>query len=551
MKMDIRIRMFRGSREGGAGAVMRMRRCLPAFAAVFLAAGCQAPAPRARALKRVAPTTQPAQAARLALGEADIEPIWREALPVDLPTVARVAGADNLDIQQARQRIAAAQGNYESRIGSLFPVLAPTALFEHVEGTVRATPGALVGVGFNTFSASITLQLILSPGQVIYDIVAAGKRLEATHEALWGLRQDVLRRAANQYYELLLSQARVHAARDSLAQTRELLRIARLRVEKGVGVPADELQAEARMAQRQQELVIEINRFHSASVDLASTLHLDPTVTLVPNQREIVQTVLVDAAIDVGELLSLAMDHRSELQEFRQLADAAGADTKSNWWKWLGPQFSLGYQIGGITGHSSRSDQGSGVPGNLVINPFSPTGSFSSNPGANGLIKEAILNASKRGAGRSDETFGFKSQQKASAGVGWRLSVSALGEQKTNQALERQASLAFHQTVDQIKAQVVRARQTGLAAEKLIGAARRQVSAAQEAVRLTEANLAAGMAVTLDVLVAEDSLAQARRQYADAVVRFNQAQVDLIAALGLISLEAIGQAGNNIESNSA
>ena len=131
------------------------------------------------------------------------------------------------------------------------------------------------------------------------------------------------------------------------------------------------------------------------------------------------------------------------------------------------------------------------------------------------------------------------------------MSVSALGEQKTNQALERQASLAFHQTVDQIKAQVVRARQTGLAAEKLIGAARRQVSAAQEAVRLTEANLAAGMAVTLDVLVAEDSLAQARRQYADAVVRFNQAQVDLIAALGLISLEAIGQAGNNIESNSA
>ncbi len=69
---------------------------------------------------------------------------------------------------------------------------------------------------------------------------------------------------------------------------------------------------------------------------------------------------------------------------------------------------------------------------------------------------------------------------------------------------------------------------------ELIGLANQQVVAAAEALRLTQANLQAGTMTTLDVLQAQDAASQARLRYAEAVVRYNQSEVDLLASLGLI-----------------
>ncbi|MCH8054394.1 MAG: hypothetical protein IH895_10055, partial [Planctomycetes bacterium] len=44
----------------------------------------------------------------------------------------------------------------------------------------------------------------------------------------------------------------------------------------------------------------------------------------------------------------------------------------------------------------------------------------------------------------------------------------------------------------------------------------------------------AGTMTTLDVLQAQDAASQARLRYAEAVVRYNQSEVDLLASLGLI-----------------
>ena len=47
------------------------------------------------------------------------------------------------------------------------------------------------------------------------------------------------------------------------------------------------------------------------------------------------------------------------------------------------------------------------------------------------------------------------------------------------------------------------------------------------------------LTTTLDVLQAQDAATQARLRYARAVVSYNQAQVNLLAALGLISEESL------------
>ena len=51
---------------------------------------------------------------------------------------------------------------------------------------------------------------------------------------------------------------------------------------------------------------------------------------------------------------------------------------------------------------------------------------------------------------------------------------------------------------------------------------------------MTQKNLQIGTGLTLDVLVAQDAAYQARLHHATAIVHYNQAEVNLLAALGLI-----------------
>jgi hypothetical protein len=51
---------------------------------------------------------------------------------------------------------------------------------------------------------------------------------------------------------------------------------------------------------------------------------------------------------------------------------------------------------------------------------------------------------------------------------------------------------------------------------------------------LTQEDLKAGTGLTIDVLQAERAADRARLRYATALVRYNQSQINLLAALGLI-----------------
>ena len=500
------------------------------------AGGCASHKPTSAAPPRpdVSPLSAPGDVEALLLDAAQIKPMYTEMLAIDLPSVVQVASAGNFDIRQARESVKAARGELESTVGALFPVIVPTAIFEHVEGTVRATEGNLLGVGFNTFQPSIALQWVINPGRVIYNIIAAKKRLLASEQQERAVILETLRKSVVQYYDLVLAQARVSTAHQGVMESEELLRINRLRTRTGAGVLADELRAEARFAQRRQDLILAMNGFYDASIALALTLHLDSSVTLVPKTEELPPTSLVRDDLTIEELLEIAVTFRPDLQQVRTLVEAVMADKGSTWWGGLGPQFSAGYRYGGITGQANNVIPAEGIPGNLLINPLSTTGSFNSSPLPNGLIKEGISRGSRLLGGRDDKTYGFRDQQRHSAGLGWRLSASIFGDLKTAGAVHRQALIEAQRQLDNVRAQVVSAALDSRANEQLTGLAHQQVASAQEALRLSELNLKAGTMTTLDVLQGQDAVTQARLRYAEAVVRYNQSQVNLLAAVGLL-----------------
>ncbi len=481
----------------------------------------------------IAPEPAPPTAA-IDLSAIEVEPMYTELMAINLDAIVEVALADNVDILQAREAIKVAEGKVEARVGAAFPAIVPTAMFDHVDGTVRATEGNLEGVGFNTFQASIAIQWLINPGRVIHEITAAKKRLASSHYEHEAVSAEVLRVAVHQYYELVLAQAAIQAAHQSVAEADELYRITKLRSQAGTGVRADELCAEAQVARRKQDLVKAVRAFRDASVALSVTLRLEPTITLVPDATQLAPVHLVRDDLTIDDLLGFALTFRPELESVRNLVEASLEEKDATWWGRFGPEFALGYQYGGITGNANNVKQGGGIPSNLIVNPSSPSGSFSANPIANGLTREGILRGSRRAAGSRDQTFGFSDQQRASAGISWRLSLAAIGDLKSAAARTRLARLEAERRLDQVKAQVVSAAQASEAHNQLIDLARQQVTAAEEALRLSELNVQAGTATALDVLQTQDAVSQARLRFAAAVARYNQAQVDLVASLGLL-----------------
>lgn len=467
------------------------------WAAVIMVAftsGCKTPKPvkTDRPLPDISPASQSTSDQVLHLDSSQIKPMYQELLAIDLATVVSVAQAENTDILLARQDIEVRRGQVQSSIGAIFPALVPSVFFQDVQGTKQATEGNLVGVNFNTFQPGIAIQWILNPGKVYYDIIAAKKRLAASEFQEKSVITKTLGTAAVQYYSLVLAQVQIEAAQQAVLESQELLRINQLREETGTGITGDILTAQAHLAQREQNLFKAINAFYNASVDLTLTLRLDASVTLVPKIENLSLITLVRKDFDLDALLALAVQHRPDLEQVRLLVASISAQTDATWWGAFGPELQAGYSYDGIK----------------------------TNEGDNTDLND---------------------QRHFTARAGWRWSVSSFGDLKASHAIEKQAMIKADFKLDKVRSEVIRALQASRMNDELITKSDQQLLAAREAFRLTRVSFENGMTINLNVLQAQDALAQANLHFAQAIVGYNQAQVHLATSLGIISMDTLAK----------
>lgn len=439
----------------------------------------------------VAPGSQPK--ASLNIDASQVAPMYeRRLFAVDLPTVIRVAIARNIDIQESKQRVEASKGELEASVGLIFPSFTPHFTTLSIEGALSNVHNLALGTFSHTFPAAV-IQWIINPGMVAYDIIASKRRLEASQEQDRAVVLETTRLAAVQYYDIVMAQAQVSTAQRAMKEAEELLRIERLKLKVGTGLPADELRAEAALAGRRQNLLTALSSFYNASVALTVTLRLDPTVMLAPKAGAVRATALVREDLSIDDMLVAAVRFRPDLEAVRILLEAAEADKGATIWGGLGPQI-----------QASRT--------------YAPPAPAFGYPPAGGALTKDTLYRQPR--------------YQANAGFNW--SLATFGRIRTATANVNIASLEIDRHLDQVQASVVTAHQASVVAKKAIPIAQQQVRSAEEALRLTQKNLSAGTGLLIDVLQAQDAADQARLRYASAVVQYNQSQIDLLAALGLI-----------------
>src|SRR5689334_23669888 len=133
-----------------------------------------------------------------------------DTFPIDLPTALRLAGAQNLDVQIARERLKEAIANRQSAVEQFIPWLAPGVVYHRRDGVAQAVPSGIISdAHYQSYSpgAAVGAQVML--GDAIYNSLAAKQLVKASAQGLEAQQQDSILSAAQRYFELAKSRALV------------------------------------------------------------------------------------------------------------------------------------------------------------------------------------------------------------------------------------------------------------------------------------------------------------------------------------------------------
>lgn len=409
-------------------------------------------------------------------------------LPIDLPTALRLAGAQNLDIQIARQAVEEAEADRLSAIEQFFPWLAPGIAYHRRDGLAQAIPAGMISdTNFYSYQPGVTIAAEAVLGDAIYKTLAAKQMVRAAERGLEAQRNSSVLSAAQGYFDLANDQALVAVARQALETSELYEQQLREAVSIGVAFKGDELRVQAQTEVYRIGLRQALERQRIAAARLARILHLDPAVELVSEASGLAPLQLYDEDASQEELIDRALSDRPEMKREQALVSAA------------------------------RHAEDGAVYGPLI-------------PSVGAQIFAGAL-----GGGHDDEASNFGAMQDYVVGLGWRIGPGGLfdiGRIRAGRARLAAVQLANAKLRDAITTEVVERLARAKSLFDQLALTKRNLATANDTLRLTRERKRYGVGVVLEDIQAQQSLNRARADYFTTIAEFNKAQFELNQALG-------------------
>lgn len=408
--------------------------------------------------------------------------------PIDLNTTLRLAGAQNLDVQIAREQLKQAEANRSSALEQFFPSVNPGIGYHRRDGVAQGVPSGLVtNAHYQSYYPGVTLTGQVTLGDAIYNALVAKQLVKANDQALEAQRADSTLAAAQAYFELARSKALVGVVAEAINVSRAYQNQLHEAVNAGIAFKGDELRVQTQTEQYEINMQQAVEQQKVASANLAQVLHLDSRIELVPQETELIPITLLDTNSSMDSLVVQAMKFRPELHQSHSLI-AAAKDTQNG--ALYGPLIpSLGGQVFG--------------------------GGFGGGPDG----------GPSRFAGAADYT----------VGLNWRIGPGGLfdkGRINTSKAQLATAQLSELKLKDAITTEVVSTLARVHSTSAQIELAKKNLETAAETLRLTRQRKQFGVGVVLEDIQAQQALNQARSDYFTAIAEFDKAQFALNRAVG-------------------
>jgi outer membrane protein TolC len=413
-----------------------------------------------------------------------------DANVIDLPTVLRLAHAQNLDIKIAQESLNEAKANRDSATWAFFPWISPGAAYRRHEGRIQAVDGTMFDTTKQSYTVGGTIIAQVDVGDALYKRLAAKQLFTAADEELEAQRQEAAMIAAQDYFELAKTKGLVGVLQEALRISRDYQKQIHDAVEAGVAFKGDELRVQTQSERSQVALRQAIEQQRVAAVRLAVALHLNPGVELTSEESELVPLRLFKAETSLGSLVDHALRIRHELKQSEALVSAA-RETRNG----------------------------------TVYGPLIPTVGAQAFGG--GL-----------GGGHGSSTGNFGSSEDYYIGLGWRIGPGGLfdfGRVNANKARFESSKLSREKLKDQIIGQVVESHTRLQSMLDQIEATKQNLATADKTLRLTRERKEFGVGIVLEDIQAQQEVTRARSDYLNAVAEFNKAQYGLARAIGSLS----------------
>jgi outer membrane protein TolC len=408
--------------------------------------------------------------------------------PIDLPTALRLAGAQNLDVQIAQQRVGEAEANRLTALEQFFPWLGAGVTYHRRDGLAQAVPaGTISETHLDSYASGGTVTAQVALGDAIYNSLAARQLVRASDQALEAQRQDSTLSAAQGYFDLAKAEALVQVARQALDTSQAYQRQLHAAVSLGIAFKGDELRVQTQTERYQIALRQSVERQRVAAASLAQILHLDPVVELVSQDAGLAPLTLFETNVSPEVLVQRALSARPELKQSQALVSA------------------------------SRDAKNGAVYGPLI-------------PSVGAQIFVGGL-----GGGHDNQPGNFGASEDYLVGLGWRIGPGGLfdvGRVNARTAQLDAAQLGEAKLKDAITAQVVESLTRAQSWSDQIALARKNLATADETLHLTRARKQYGVGIVLEDIQAQQAVDQARADYVTTIAEFNKAQYGLNKAVG-------------------
>lgn len=446
-----------------------------------------------------------------------------------LISVSRLVNPFNLEASQSTELTLAEA--LKAALANSLPISISTAtVSEHKWRWISASTGFLpdLSAGYSYFGVDGTFVLPVRPaptrlrvdspfifttagftyygyqgGRVLFGALQARHNLNAARAGLRGTISDVFLDVANQYYDLQLQEAlleiRIRAVETSAAQLlqdRDLMKA-------GIATNLDVLQAETQLSRDRTNLVAQQVARRNSSIRLARLLNHNLTTDLIPTQRLIYQTPLIEPDVPIGKLTALALTNRPELKQYNEqrLASRNAIVVAASP---LHPTVQLSGQVIG-TGETAGHSVAVSSTGERV---------------SKGVDAAFLLGLS----------------------INWHLAGLGLTDSANIQvarAVAREAYLRYNDQVTNVIEQTRTSYNAVLRSAQEVEETGHAVASSEEQLRLAQLRFKQGAGTNIDIIQAQRDYTASLVAKAEAIVGFNKAHAKLIHDIGLITIQSL------------
>jgi outer membrane protein TolC len=406
---------------------------------------------------------------------------------VDFPTVLKLAGAQNLEIETAEEKLREAQAREDSTLWQLFPTISPGVAYQNHSGMLQSFGGPVSDVNKESIQAGATVSIHLELAESIYRRLAAQQlALAATHQ-LESQRQHTLLDAATGYFELAGSQAIEAANAEAVNIAQDFYRQVQAAVRAGLTTKGDELRAYAQLSRSRLAYQKAVDARHVAASRLAQTLRLNISGELRAADQHPAPLSLTPPTNNLNDLIMLAVQRRPEIAEAEAINAAAQENSNAARYAPLYPTLNAQVFGGGLGGSTSSSQT-----------------SF----------------------GRSTDTL---------VSLTWKIGAGGLFDttrERATQAAEAQSRLAQERIRETVTREVVEAQSAVQVLQIQLQDATAGVKATQEGLQLAMKRREFAVGAVLETLQSQQDAVQSQQDYWRTVTELNKAQYRLKAAVG-------------------